>query len=218
LEELPFEQVAFDFCSNLELPCDANAAAAAMRTTRTDWLGLATAKIRAAGIDTGPDAARMATPYGWNAELAQRNVEPAAPRSVLTDAERTVFDERGRAWTLPADVAGMKESLNAYGQTFGHRPSDAVMAAFRRHAGGWRTLWMLVLRGVEGERLNLAARALALGPIPPLRQVLSPTSSGVPRSEEFKQRKWAANDERDRYLVQVLEAEAEEFRALGYAD
>ncbi len=218
LEELPFEWVLFLFCTGLDLSCDRQAAEAAYRTTRTDWLALSVATIRATGMDLGPETSRMATPYGWNAAQSERADISANAKPMASEVDRTVVDELGRTWVLPEGVAGLKELLNSYGRAMDHRPSDAVMAAFRRHPGRMNTLWMLVMRGAEGERLNLAARALAIGPIPPLRQVPGPPPDGVTRPVDFLHRRWAANDERDRQLVEALRAEAEDSRTAGHTD
>jgi len=217
-EELPFEWIVFLFRVYVDLAGNREAADAAFRTTRTDWLALSAGAIRAAGIDASPAASRMATPYGWNATQPEGANQSAAVKQPASEVDRTVVDELGRAWVLPENVAGLKDLLNRYGRVMDQRPSEAVMAAFRRHAGKMNTLWMLIMRGAEGERLNLAARALALGPIPPLRQIPRPAPEGVTRPDDFLQRRWAANDERDRQLVKALHAEAEASRAGACTD
>lgn len=215
-DESPFECAVLKFRVSLDLPADAAAADEAYRTTRTDWLGQAMAEIKAAGIDPGADARRMATPYGWNESLARKPEDSAAQESAESQAPRTVVDEHGRTWALPIDYEGMNALLNRYGRLHG-LPSPAVWAGFGRH-GRTDTLRMLMLRGAEGERINLAARALALGPIAPRRNIPGLTAKGVKRSAEELQRIWAREDKWDRNIVEALRTEAAAQRERGYVD
>lgn len=216
LEELPFEQVVFDFQTSLGLPGDQAAAEEAYRTTRTDWLGQAVAKIEAMGLSAGLDARRMATPYGWNTSIGA-SAEADTRARPLAQQGRSVLDEHGRTWVPPSNTAGLKILINEYGRRHG-RPSEAVAAAFARHPGKLDTLRMLVLRGAEGERINLAARALALGPLPPMRRQRSAPRDGAQPKDGALQGVWAADDERDRRLARDLEHEAVALRDRGYID
>lgn len=126
-----------------------------------------------------------------------------------------VVDERGATWVLPGTTAAMKLLLNEYGRVHGSLPSRAVQVAFRRH-GQLDQLRMLVLRGAEGERINLAARALALGPMPPLVRALPQGRQGWPDPHEVRERLDALQGRRDAECTADLRAEAgAEAEALG---
>lgn len=129
----------------------------------------------------------------------------------------TATDELGRTWRLEFTTRSLKDLLNAYGKEHG-RPSRAVQEAFCRH-GHVNTLRMLVYRGVHGERINLAARALRLGPLPLIGSRVAASSRW---SKEQAVRVSAALVEdatrQDAVTMAALEREAQDFRARGYAD
>lgn len=209
-EYLPLECAIYTFRTTLELPADPAASKEAYRTVRRNWMREAKAAIEAEGLDPGPNAVRMATAYGWNPD------PPPLPPKAEAGTPRTLTDEHGRTWTLPADSDAAFDLLNAYGRRHG-RISRAVTEAFRRH-GQMNTLRMLAMRGAEGECINLAARALALGPIPPVQLGLPPPRPGLPSPEERLKRFTEAQAKRDLEHLAALDAEAEEMRRRGYLD
>ena len=77
---------------------------------------------------------------------------------------------------------------------------------------------MLLVRGAEGERINLAARALALGPLPPLKPPQFQQVLGLAAPEERRRRFAEAQVSRDEAHLAALSAECEEARVRGYAD
>lgn len=120
---------------------------------------------------------------------------PAAP----------VLDELGRAWELPRDDAGLGALYAQYCAMHG-RLSSAVDGTFTRH-GRLNDLRMLVLRCVQGEPVNLAARALALGPVEP-----------YPRPASWPADKPWVRDVLDARMRAEVEREARRMRAAGYMD
>lgn len=131
--------------------------------------------------------------------------------------EYPIIDEHGRTWVLDLSTESFKELLNEYGSLHG-RPSRAVHKAFVQH-NKIDTLRLLVYRGVHGERINLAARALALGPLPS-SQWQTPQQSKVPkRKREAFQAAWDQDQiRRNAEILAALNIEAEDFRARGYLD
>lgn len=130
---------------------------------------------------------------------------------------RKVHDERGASWVLPGSTAAMKVLLNEYGRRHGAWPSRAVQEAFSRHRQ-IDQLRLLVLRGVEGERINLAARALALGPMPAVVRALPQARPGRPPPLEMLERLSAAQAKWDAACTADLGAEADAMRQRGYVD
>lgn len=65
LEGLSIEWARYSFLISIGADSDGTEPAVAFRPGRTDWLGHAKAALDAIGVDTGPDAKRMATRYGW---------------------------------------------------------------------------------------------------------------------------------------------------------
>lgn len=61
----PFEVVRADFLSGLQLADELEAAHAACRGKRTDWLGQAVARLRAEGIEVASTVGRQRSRYGW---------------------------------------------------------------------------------------------------------------------------------------------------------
>jgi hypothetical protein len=116
-----------------------------------------------------------------------------------------VVDESGRTWSLPGDVAGMTAVWQRYVRLHG-RLSSSVDRTFLRH-DRLDELRMLVMRCAEGEPINLAARALALGPVPP------PTR---PKSWPAG-RPWP-HDVFDAQALECVQAEARRMRGAGYVD
>lgn len=119
-----------------------------------------------------------------------------------------VLDERGATWVLPGTTAAMTLLLNEHGRVHGSLPSRAVQEAFRRH-GQLDQLRILVLRGAEGERIKLAARALAQGPMPAMVRALPQARQGWPDPQEVRERLDALQGQRDAECAADLRAEAE---------
>ncbi|MBI5260156.1 MAG: hypothetical protein HY855_26890 [Burkholderiales bacterium] len=111
----------------------------------------------------------------------------------------------------------MKTLLTEYGRRSGAWPSRAVQEAFCRH-GQVDQLRMLVLRGAEGECVNLAARALELGPMPPAVRHLPQPLQGRPNPERVRQQLDAVQARLDAECLSALAAEAEVMRRSGYLD
>lgn len=65
LERQPIEWARHQFQSRIGVEVDNTAWETIKRLLRTDWLGQAKASLEARGVDTGPDAQRMASRYGW---------------------------------------------------------------------------------------------------------------------------------------------------------
>ena len=130
---------------------------------------------------------------------------------------QSMMDEHGRVWVLDLSTESMKELINDYGRLHG-RPSRAVQRAFSRHECV-ATLRLLVYRGVHGEKINLAARALALGPFP---SPSHPISSRPGMSDKDRAAVQAsleqAQAKEDSATLAALQAEANDFRARGYLD
>ena len=208
LEQSPWACAAYRFSCDLGLPTDSAGSDEAFRTVRTDWLRAASAQIEAERLDPGPDTKRMATDYGWNGH-------PQPEPTPVKGPPRVVTDEIGRSWALPPDDDALFDLVNEYGLKHG-RPSGAAHSAFRRH-GQLETMYMLIMRGAEGERINLAARALALGPFPPLKRPLPNALPGLPAPEERFKRFAEAQVLRDEAHFADLRAEAEEAQGRGYA-
>lgn len=213
LNQMPFECAVLEFRQSLGIDIEADRAAAdqAFRTVRTDWLRAAKEQIVAEGHDPGPDAQRMATAYGWNPS-------PPAPPAPLPTPKlaETMVDETGRAWRMPTTNEELFDLLNQFGRLHG-RPSRAVHEAFRRHHQ-LDAMRLLVVRGAEGQCLNLAARALALGAWPPIVRTSTTARPGWPGRAEQLRKLQEEDAKRDRQLHAELEAEADTFRAKGYAD
>ena len=124
-----------------------------------------------------------------------------------------VLDDRGRAWQVPRDKASLMHLLNEYGRRHG-LPVSAVDEVFLRH-GKLNDLRVLILRGIEGEAVNIAARALQLGPMKPIRRRV-PHKPGYPA--DAQQRMWDWDDRRDAATMEAVQREAARLRALGYTD
>lgn len=77
----PFEVVRADFLWMLDLADELEAASAACRGKRTDWLGQAVARLRAEGIEVPPTVGRQRSRYGW---LPQ----PASPSDEASTGSR----------------------------------------------------------------------------------------------------------------------------------
>lgn len=116
-----------------------------------------------------------------------------------------VVDEHGRLWVLPPDLAGMRALWVRYVRLHG-RLSPAVDETFLRHRQ-LDQLRMLMLRCVEGEPVNLAARALALGPVPPR-----------PRHPSWPADRPWFRDVEDARTREELVREDLRMRAAGYAE
>ena len=130
---------------------------------------------------------------------------------------QTMMDEHGRVWVLELSTGPMKDLIDEYARLHG-RPSRAVQAAFSRHECV-ATLRLLVYRGVHGERINLAARALALGPLPPCQRQAPQRSKVLGYQREAVQATWDEEQARsDAETLATLTAEAADFRARGYLD
>lgn len=131
--------------------------------------------------------------------------------------EHPITDEHGRVWVLDLSTENMKDLINEYARLHG-RPSRAVQAAFSRH-GRVATLRLLVYRGVHGERINLAARALALGQFP---DPTHPVAGRTGRSEQDRAAMQASLEQaqarQDTETLAALQVEAADFRARGYVD
>jgi hypothetical protein len=95
---------------------------------------------------------------------ARADAAQAVTRRLLPDGRWLIemADERGRVWSLPLDNQALGVLLRRYIHKHGElaRP---VHRTFARH-GRLDELRLLVLRCVEGESVDLVARALALGP------------------------------------------------------
>ncbi len=65
LEGFPIEWAKLYYLTYFGDEFDGSEAEVAYRTKRTDWLGEAKSVIESSGLDSGPDAKRMATRYGW---------------------------------------------------------------------------------------------------------------------------------------------------------
>lgn len=86
------------------------------------------------------------------------------------------------------------------------RLSSAVDETFVRHRR-LNELRMLLLRCTEGEAINLAARALALGPVPRI-----PAPASWPKNHPW------VRDVMDEQRREEVEHEAQRMRLAGYAD
>lgn len=128
-----------------------------------------------------------------------------------------IVDELQRAWVLDLTNDSLKELLNEYGRQHG-RPSRAVQEAFSRHKQV-DVLRLLVYRGVHGERINLAARALALGPLPPSHRRV-PARAGLSTQDQAAMQAAfdKAQSRRDAETSAALVAEADNFRERGYVE
>ncbi len=126
------------------------------------------------------------------------------PHAVMR-ANGPVVDEDGRSWVLPRDSVGLQSLYTQYVRIHG-RLSSAVDGTFVKH-GQMGQLRMLVLRCVEGEAINLAARALALGPVPK-----SPIPARWPKDQPW------VRDVIDAQQRELVEREAQRMRMAGYAD
>ena len=124
-----------------------------------------------------------------------------------------VLDDRGRAWHVPRDKASLMNLLHEYSRRHGP-PVSAIDEVFLRH-GKLNDLRVLILRGIEGEAINIAARALQLGPMQPIRRHV-PHRPGYPA--DAQQRMWAWDDLRDAKTIAEVQCEAARLRALGYSD
>jgi|JI7StandDraft_1071085.scaffolds.fasta_scaffold646450_1 hypothetical protein len=124
-----------------------------------------------------------------------------------------VLDDRGRAWHVPRDKASLMNLLYEYSRRHGP-PVSAVDEVFLRH-GKLNDLRVLILRGIEGETINIAARALQLGPMTPYRRKV-PHKPGYPA--DAQQRMWAFDDRRDAETMAAVQREAARLSALGYTD
>jgi hypothetical protein len=211
-EYLPMACATYTFRKDVELLADPAESEEAFRTVRRNWMREARLQIEAEGLDPGPDAERMATAYGWNPLPP-----PVSPNTTTTGlAPRTLADERGRIWRLPSDNDALFDLQNEFGRRHG-RLSKAVADAFRRH-GRMDTLRMLVMRGAEGECINLAARAFAYGPMPPIKRPLPKAWPGRPTPEEQLKRLEEVQAGRDEQHLEALLVEAGELRRRGYVD
>ena len=66
LDRKPIELVRLEYLTHCDVEFDPADAGAALSLPGTDWLGQAKAALEARGVsDTGPDAKKMATRYGW---------------------------------------------------------------------------------------------------------------------------------------------------------
>ena len=66
LDRRPIEYLRLEYLDRCGVGFDPADADAAMKMSGTDWLGQAKASLEERGIpDTGPDAQKMATRYGW---------------------------------------------------------------------------------------------------------------------------------------------------------
>lgn len=116
---------------------------------------------------------------------------------------------RDREWARPRTTAEMRLATAEF--TRRHGPvSRAVHEAFRRHRQ-LDTLRTLVIRGAEGERVNLAARALALGPMPEAQSRHFPAEA-LARCHDLEAGFARDQDRRDLEVVMALQREAAEFR------
>lgn len=122
-------------------------------------------------------------------------------------------DEFGRPWHLPRDRVGLQKMLNDYIRRHG-LPSRSVDTVFHRH-GQLNALRVLIARGVAGERINIAARALDLGPMPPIRRQVG-TRPGDP--PDAQQQVWRYDENRDENTMAAVRAEEVRLRQLGYLD
>ena len=129
---------------------------------------------------------------------ARAEAAQAVTRRLLPDGRWLIemVDERGRVWSLPLDNQTLGVLLRRYIHKHGElaRP---VHRTFARH-GRLDELRLLVLRCVEGESVNLAARALALGPVPP-----TPAPACWPEGRPWV---WDILDQRDQEQLQALAA------------
>jgi hypothetical protein len=123
--------------------------------------------------------------------------------------EVAIPDETGRPWRLPRDREGLRKMLVAYIHHHG-LPSKSVDTVFARH-GQLNALRVLVARGAVGERINVAARALALGPMPSIRR-RPPDNPGDHVSSQW----WTWEDARDEATMLAVQAEELRLRLLGY--
>lgn len=127
------------------------------------------------------------------------------PHATVCRVKGPVVDEHGRSWVLPGDSAGLHSLYTQYVRTHG-RLSSAVDGTFLRH-GQLNQLRALVLRCVEGEAINLAARALALGPVP-----RTPAPATWPRDQPW------VHDVIDEQRREQVEREEQRMRLACYAD
>ncbi len=127
--------------------------------------------------------------------------------------EGPVVDELGRPWHLPRDRDGLKKLLNDYIRRHG-LPSRAVDTVFYRH-GQLNALRVLMARGAAGERINLAARALKLGPMEPIRRHVTMRPGDPP---DAQQRIWRYDDNHDENTKTAIRVEELRLRLLGYLD
>lgn len=124
-----------------------------------------------------------------------------------------VHDDLGRAWEIPSDKAGLQHLLNEYIHRHG-APAKCVDEVSSRQ-GKLNDLRVLIMRRVEGEPINLAARALQLGPMKPIRRKVPPGPSYPPDAQD---RVWAWDDRRDAETTAEVRREAGRLRSLGYTD
>jgi len=102
-EGLPIEYSRLQYLWRFGTDITHDTAEVAVRLPRTDWLGQARAALEAIGVDPGPDAQKMATPYGWSPDLGRLHPErgsgsglrwaPFLKLRPRTDAERSKVRE-----------------------------------------------------------------------------------------------------------------------------